>query len=61
MLLTVPWGPLPPGASSTRDLYVDLPAVAPVVNDAGGLDAALSLPPYAVRIIAFGEPPEDGS
>ncbi|MBZ0267486.1 DUF3459 domain-containing protein [bacterium] len=61
VLLTVPWGPLPPGASSTRDLYADLPAVAPVVNDAGGLDAALSLPPYAVRIIAFGESPEDGS
>jgi len=61
VLLTVPWGPLPSGASSRRDLYADLPAVAPVVNDAGGLDAALSLPPYAVRIIAFGESPEDGS
>jgi alpha-amylase len=59
VLLTVPWGPLPPGASSTRDLYVDLPAVAPVVNDAGGLDAAVSLPPYATRIIAFGPSPEE--
>lgn len=59
VLLTLPWGPLPPGVSSTRDLYVDLPAVAPVVNDAGGLDAAVSLPPYATRIIAFGDSPEE--